>query len=87
MSTFRRGQLVIWEINPTNDFPRFSGRWDGPFEVWLDEYHAGMPAPWQYAQHRKVEAHNKQMRYMLEHPQRFSAQSPVSNRTPSDEGK
>ena len=72
MSSFRRGQLAIWEINPTNDFPRFSGRRDGPFEIWLDEYHTNMPAPWQYAERRKVEAHNRQMRYMYEHPERFT---------------
>src|SRR5262249_45191092 len=72
MSSFRRGQLAIWEINPTNDFPRFSGRRDGPFEIWLDEYHPDMPASCQYAERRKVEAHNKQMRYMYEHPERFT---------------
>jgi hypothetical protein len=72
MKTFHRGQLAIWEINPTNDFPRFSGRRDGPFEVWFDEYHAYMPAPWQYAQRRKLEAHNRQMHYMYEHPERFT---------------
>jgi hypothetical protein len=72
MSSFRRGQLAIWEINPTNDFPRFSGRRDGPFEIWLDEYHAYMPAPWQYTQRRKLEAYNAQMRYMYGHPERFT---------------
>lgn len=72
MSTFRRGQLAIWEINPTNDFPRFSGRRDGPFEIWLDEYQVEMPAPWHYAERRKVEAYNRQMRYMYEHPERFT---------------
>jgi hypothetical protein len=72
MRGFRRGQLTIWEINPTNDFPRFSGRRDGPYEVWLVEYHADMPGPWRYAERRKVEAHNRQMRYMYEHPDRFT---------------
>ena len=72
MSSFRRGHLAIGEINPTNDFPRFSGRRDGPFEVWLDEYHADMPGPWQYAERRKIAAHNRQMRYMYDHPERFT---------------
>lgn len=72
MRSFRRGQLTIWEINPTNDFPRFSGRRDGPYEVWLVDHLANMPAPWQYAERRKVEAHNRQMRYMYEHPDRFT---------------
>lgn len=72
MSSFRRGHLALWEINPTNDSPRFSGRRDGPFEIWLDEYHAAMPAPWHYAERRKIEAHNRQMRYMSEHPERFT---------------
>ncbi len=68
ISSFRRGQLAIWEINPTNDFPRFSGRREGPFEIWLDEYHPEMPAPWQYTERRKIEAHNRQMRYIYDHP-------------------
>jgi hypothetical protein len=72
MSSFRRGQLALWEINPTNDFPRFSGRRDGPFQIWLDEYQVDMPAPWQYAERRKIDAHNRQMRYMYEHPERFT---------------
>jgi len=72
MSSFRSGRLAIWEINPTNDFPRFSGRRDGPFEIWLDEYHADMPAPWQYAERRKIGRYNSPMRYMYEHPERFT---------------
>ena len=72
MSTFHRGQLILWEINPTNDFPRFSGRRDGPFEIWLYDYQAEIPAPWHYADRRKVEAFNRQMRNMYEHPERFT---------------
>lgn len=72
MSSFRRGQLAIWEIDPTSDSPRFSGRRDGPFEIWLEGCRADMPAPWRYAERRKVEAHNRQMRYMYEHPERFT---------------
>jgi hypothetical protein len=49
MASFHRGHLAIWEIIPTNDFPRFSGRRDGPFEIWLDEYHTELPGPWRYA--------------------------------------
>jgi len=73
MSSFRRGHLAVWELHPTNDFPRHSGRHDGPFEVWLDEYHA-MPVPWLYAQRRKLDAHNRQMRYMYEHPDKFRSE-------------
>jgi len=36
MSTFRHGQLVLWEIDTTNNSIRYSGRHDGPFQVWLD---------------------------------------------------
>jgi hypothetical protein len=72
MSSFRRGHLALWEINPTNDFPRFSGRREGPFEIWLDEYRTGLPAPLHYAERKKIEAHNRQMRHMYEHPERFT---------------
>ncbi len=75
MSEFRRGRLVLWEIVPTNDFPRFSGRYDGPFEVWLDEYHPDMPSAWKYAQRRLDEAHNAQMRLMYQHPERFKTET------------
>ena len=74
-TSFCKGNLVMWEIDQTNDFPRFSGRRDGPFDVWLVEYHAGMPSPWQYAQRRKIEAHNSHMRFMYDHPERFNKDS------------
>jgi|GEM_PF-5140920 hypothetical protein len=73
MSEFRKGRLVLFEIVPTNDFPRFSGRYDGPFEIWFDEYHPDMPSAWNYAQRRLNEAHNAQMRLMYQHPERFKA--------------
>jgi len=63
---------TLWTLWTGALFPRFSGRRDGPFEVWLDEYHDSMPEPWHYAQRRKLEAHNRQMRYMYKHPARFS---------------
>lgn len=68
---FRRGALVLWETNPTNDFPRFSGRMDGPFQIWLVEYHPEIPGPIQMAQQRKFEAHNLQMRRMMEDPKKY----------------
>ena len=84
--SFRRGQLTIWETNPTNDSPRFSGRRDGAFEVWLDGFHDG-PKPWQYAQRRKLEAHNKQMRYLYEHPGRARTEGAATNTVDKDERK
>jgi hypothetical protein len=84
MSEFRKGRLVIWEIIPTNDFPRFSGRYDGPFEVWLDEYHPDMPSAWKYAQRRLDEAHNAQMRLMYQHPERFKLDGRETPRPQTD---
>ena len=83
VSSFPRGRLILWEINPTNDVPRFSGRREGPFEVWLDEYHPEMPEPWQYSFRRHNEAHNRQMRYMYKHPERFMPGSPTNRATAS----
>lgn len=84
MSMFRSQHLVLWEINPTNDAIHFSGRHDGPFEIWLDEYHSHMPAPWQYSRRRIAEAHNTQMRYMYEHPQRFRTDVPSKQGATND---
>jgi hypothetical protein len=71
MSTFRSGRLVLWEIDTTNDATGFSGRRDGPFEIWFDEYHSELPSPWNYAQRRMNQAHNATMRRMYEHPPKF----------------
>jgi hypothetical protein len=30
-----------------------------------------MPTPWQYSRRKLDEAHNAQMRYMFDHPQKF----------------
>ena len=86
MRSFRRGQLTIWQTDPTNDSPRFTGHRDGPFEVWLDGYHDG-PVPWRYAERKKLEAHNRQMRYMYEHPQRFRPEGAATNTIPTNEEK
>jgi phage repressor protein C with HTH and peptisase S24 domain len=85
--SFRKGQFTIWELDPTNDTVRFSGRKDGPFEIWLSDYHAEMPSPWQHAERKKLEAHNKQMRYMYDHPERFKREPAVTNTTPADAAK
>lgn len=69
--SFRAGMLNLWEINPTNDFPRFSGRRDGPFDVWWVEYHPEIPGPILLAQQRKFEAYNLQMRRMIADPGKF----------------
>ena len=71
MSEFRHGQLVLWETVPTNDFPRFSGRYDGPFQIWFDEYHPDLPSVWHYGQLRHNEAHNTQMKLMHKQPAKF----------------
>ncbi len=75
MTIFRMGHLTLYEINPTNENNNVhsSGRFDGPFEVWLDEYHPEMPGPWLYSQTRMNKAYNAQMHYMYEHPLKFKA--------------
>jgi hypothetical protein len=83
--SFRKGQFTIWELDPTNDAVRFSGRKDGPFEIWLSDYHAEMPSPWQHAERRKLNAYNKQMRYMYDHPQRFKPDVANPTNTPPAE--
>lgn len=74
VSEFKRGRLILWEIVATNDTPRFSGLYDGPFEIWYGESYDG-PAAWLYGQLRLDEAHNKQMRLMQLHPERFKAET------------
>ena len=91
VSTFQRGHLLLRMIEGENDNYRFSGRKEGPFEIWLVEYHSDMPAAWHYAQRRNAEEFNRQMRYMHDHPDRFKyfgsdADMSVSN-TPSPKNR
>ena len=73
MVGFFKGHLRIYEIDKSNREGGFSGRRDGPFEVWLDAYRSEDPEAWKFSRRIFWEEHNNIMRYMQEHPGRFRA--------------
>ncbi len=82
-ATFARGRLILWEINPTNNLYQFSGRRDGPFEIWLMDYHEMIPEQLRYAERQQVQAFNEHMRYMYDHPERFTPGAGARKRSPA----
>jgi hypothetical protein len=84
MKSFYQGHLRIYEIDTLNAQGGFSGRRDGPFEVWLDEYRAKDPEAWKFSRRIFWEEHNKMMRYMQDHPGKFRAGSAaITNSIPN----
>src|SRR5437667_15647 len=75
MVRFYQGHLRIYEIDKSNREGGFSGRREGPFELWFDPYRAEDPEAWRYSRRVFWEEHNKMMHYMQEHPGRFRAGS------------
>jgi hypothetical protein len=79
MWSFHKGSLKLWQFEPTNHETRFSGHLDGPFEVWLTECPTNMPAAWTFAERIIWDEHNKMMRYMYQHPDRFKGDTTPTN--------
>ena len=70
---FRKGNMVLWVFEGTDINVHYSGRHDGPFEVWVDAYHPDNPWPVEYARRKVAEVHNERLRYMYDHPDKFIA--------------
>jgi len=84
MWSFRKGSRKLWHFDPTNHETRFSGSMDGSLEIWFLECPSNMPAAWTFAERTIWEEHNNMMRYMYQHPQRFTNDTvTITNAVPS----
>ena len=83
--SIRGDHFMIYELSvgvaETNGMPEFSGRRDGPFEVWLAPDYTDLAAPFRYAQRKEIEAFNSHMRFLYKHPQFYRKESGVTNTT------
>ncbi len=70
---FRKGKMVLWVFEGTDINVRYSGRHDGPFEVWIDAYIPDYPSPLEYMRRKIAEEHNRELRYMYDHAEKFIA--------------
>lgn len=70
LDDFRAGKLRLYELVKDGDL-EFSERYDGPFEIWYKPYYLILGRPDKYTQETFIEAYNRKMRYMHEHPEKF----------------
>lgn len=68
---FANGVLRQYELVPDENRAKFTGRHDGPFEVWTWPYFPSLGRGDIYATQRFVEIYNLKMRYMQRNPAAF----------------
>lgn len=71
MEDFSQGKLRLLAIAGENDSLSYSGKKDGPFEVWNPQFFPSLGYPHRFVTERYVEFYNRKMRYMHEHPEKF----------------
>jgi hypothetical protein len=73
---YGRAWLRLYELDESNrSVPEFTGRREGPFEVWHLPYNASAPAPWRSSDRIYWQAYNDMMHYQFNHPARFRSGS------------
>jgi hypothetical protein len=70
-SLFRKGGLSLFTIEGACDEDRFSGRREGPFEIWIKFYQPSLGSAHRHTAERWVESFNDQMRRMQKEPEKF----------------
>lgn len=76
LSDFENGRLRVFELARIDlakggQQSAFTGRRDGPFEIWTRAYFAYLGPPDRYANEQFITAYNDKMRYMHSNPERF----------------
>ena len=75
---FRHGSLRLYELAPEQR-SEFTGRHDGPYELWRWGFYPSLGRPNRFAAERFVEMYNRRMRYMHDHRDEFTAE-PATDR-------
>ena len=75
MYDFQQGKLRLRVLQGENENLRYSGSNDGPFEIWIASFYPALGYPHSFSTERQVEAYNRKMRYMHEHPEKFVPQT------------
>lgn len=78
MEDFSHGNLRLLAISGRNEELRYSGRNEGPFEVWTPQFLPSLGYPHRFVTEKYVEFYNRKMRYMHEHPEKFKCCSEAS---------
>lgn len=69
---FKNGKLRLFELADEQKVDAFSGRSEGPFEIWNPQYFPKSGYPHWYVTKEMVAFYNRRMQYMHAHPEKFS---------------
>lgn len=78
---FRAHKLEVYQMDVGTAVPVYTGHRLGPFEVWSYPDDPELPAPYRYAEGKRIEAFNLEMRWLYEHPELFRATGRGTNAT------
>jgi hypothetical protein len=67
---FENGKRRLLELSLSEE-SKFTGRTDGPFEIWTWVHYPALGGPHTYVSNTFVEFYNRKMRYMQENPDEF----------------
>lgn len=74
--SYGRGYLRLYELDETNrDRSEFTGRREGPFEIWHLPYNASEPASWRSSDRIYWQEYNDMMHYQFNNPKRYRSGS------------
>jgi hypothetical protein len=79
LDDFGAGKLRLFVISGERSNDKFSGTNDGPFQIWFPQYYT-KPYSLRYSMEQQVWFYDEKMRYMQQHPERFST---ITNRRPN----
>lgn len=70
MDDFEAGRYRLYQLIEDRD-SEFTGRYEGPFEIWYKPYYPILGWPDKYCAKMFIKIYNSKMRYMHEHPEKF----------------
>jgi len=73
MEDFRQGRLRLRVLQGENEYLRYAGSNDGPFEIWIPQFYPSLGYPHRISVEQQAEFYNRKMRYMHQHPGKFAA--------------
>ena len=75
MEDYQQGHLRLFTLSGENEKPRFTGKLDGPFEIWTPQFYPTLGRAHRYSTEQFIEFYNRKMRYMHSHPDMFQREA------------
>ncbi len=71
MDDFREGHLVLYTLSSESEKPQYTGKHDGPFEIWTYPFSPDLGRAHRYSKEQFVDFYNRKMRYVHSHADKF----------------